>query len=67
MAVKVKNYSFDPDGVLDPRTPVLVEAIPEQQRGTTTTGEEDTDKDEERHPSDVAIMVGMGLVGWVIG
>ncbi|KAL3799888.1 hypothetical protein ACHAW5_004400 [Stephanodiscus triporus] len=61
MAVK-DNYSFEPVGAVDPDTsmPVLAEAIPEQQG---TAGEDD----KEHHPSDAAIMVGMGLVGWVIG
>ena len=48
------NYSFESVKAADPSTPVVVEAFPD--------GEGD-----EEHPSDTAIMVGMGLIGWLIG
>mmetsp|Transcript_27324 Transcript_27324/g.50370 ORF Transcript_27324/g.50370 Transcript_27324/m.50370 type:complete len:141 (-) Transcript_27324:191-613(-) len=52
------KYSFEPVGTVDPSAPV-VEAVP-----STTSPE--TYYDEAERPSDTAIMVGCGLVGWVI-
>ena len=51
MAVK-DTYSFEPVGAVDPTAPVA-EAVPE------------SNGDSER-PSDTAIIVGCGLVGWVV-
>jgi hypothetical protein len=48
------DYSFESVKAADPSAPVVAEAVP--------AGEGD-----EEHPSDIAIIVGMGLIGWVIG
>ncbi len=52
------NYSFEPVGAVDPSTPI-VEAVP-------STVPEEYFNDEEERPSDTAILVGCGLVGWVL-
>ena len=48
------NCSFETLKAADPSAPVVAEAFP--------AGEGD-----EENPSDIAIVVGMGLIGWVIG
>mmetsp|Transcript_10576 Transcript_10576/g.18575 ORF Transcript_10576/g.18575 Transcript_10576/m.18575 type:complete len:134 (-) Transcript_10576:128-529(-) len=57
MAAK-DNYSFEPVGAVDPSTPV-VEAIP-------STSTPNSYYNEDERPSDTAIMVGCGLLGWVV-
>ena len=52
------NYSFEPVGAVDPATPV-VEAVP-------SAVPEEYYNDEEERPSDTAIMVGCGLIGWAL-
>jgi len=51
MTVK-EDYSFEPVGSVDPSAPIVVEAIPND--------------DVEETPSDTAILVGCGLLGWVV-
>lgn len=57
------NYSFEPVGNVDPNasTPV-VEAVPTSAAPESYYNEEA----ENENPSDVAIMVGCGVVGWMI-
>ncbi|KAL7536526.1 hypothetical protein ACHAXR_007216 [Thalassiosira sp. AJA248-18] len=54
-----EDYSFEPVGAVDPSAPV-VEAIP------STPSQEGHYEEEAENPSDTAIMVGCGLLGWVI-
>ena len=62
--IAAKDYSFapvgavDPDAV-DPNAPI-VEAIPSTQQESYYNEEKET-------PSDTAIMVGCGMLGWLIG
>ena len=49
------SYSFEPVGALDPNTHVVTEAVPLREGSAEET------------PSDTAIIVGTGLVGWMIG
>ena len=53
-----KDYSFEPVGAVDPSAPI-VEAVP-------SNGPESCNNEEAEHPSDTAIMVGCGLLGWVV-
>ena len=53
-----KDYSFEPVGAVDPSAPI-VEAVP-------SNGPESYNNEEAEHPSDTAIMVGCGLLGWVV-
>ena len=55
MTAKVVNdYGFEPVGTVDPSAP-LVEAV------LSTDIQEEPER-----PSDTAIMVGCGIVGWVV-
>jgi len=54
MTVK-EDYSFEPVGSVDPSAPIVVEAIPNDYV-------EETDE----RPSDTSILVGCGLLGWVV-
>ena len=54
MTVK-DSYSFEPVGSVDP---IVVEAVPNDDTVETYTTDE--------HPSDTAILVGCGLLGWVV-
>ncbi|KAL7536525.1 hypothetical protein ACHAXR_007215 [Thalassiosira sp. AJA248-18] len=54
-----KDFSFEPVGAVDPSAPV-VEAIP------STPSQEGYYDEEAENPSDTAIMVGCGLLGWVV-
>ena len=56
--IAAKDYSFAPVGAVDPNAPV-VEAIP--------TNQESYYNEEKETPSDTAIMVGCGTLGWLIG
>ncbi|KAL9180420.1 hypothetical protein ACHAXT_008390 [Thalassiosira profunda] len=59
-AMTAKDYSFEPVGTVDPASaPPVVEAVP------TTPGTLHTEEEED--PSDTAIMVGCGLMGWLVG
>lgn len=49
------SYSFEPVGAIDPDTHVVTEAVPLRESIAEET------------PSATAIMVGTGLVGWMIG
>ena len=51
MTVK-DSYSFEPV----PSAPVVVEAVPN----------DDTVENADENPSDTAILVGCGLLGWVV-
>eukprot|EP01083_Nonionella_stella_P005403 15604_1 len=53
MTVK-EDYSFEPVGSVDPSAPIMVGAVDE------------VEIDIEELPSDTAIMVGCGLLGWVV-
>mmetsp|Transcript_17073 Transcript_17073/g.22103 ORF Transcript_17073/g.22103 Transcript_17073/m.22103 type:complete len:134 (-) Transcript_17073:461-862(-) len=52
------NYSFEPVGSVAPSAP-LVEAV-------SPTGPPEACCNEEERPSDASIMVGCGLLGWVV-
>eukprot|EP01083_Nonionella_stella_P093338 261562_1 len=54
-----KDYSFKSVGTVEPIVPI-VEAIPEDQSTETYQDEE------AENPSDTAIMVGCGILGWVV-
>ena len=54
MTVKQEDYS--PVGSVDPSAPIVVEAIPNDDVETYT----------DERPSDTAILVGCGLLGWVV-
>ena len=59
-AMTAKDYSFEPVGTVDPASaPPVVEAVP------ATPGNLHTEEEED--PSDTAIMVGCGLMGWFVG
>ena len=59
-AMTTKDYSFEPVGTVDPASaPPVVEAVP------ATPGNLHTEEEED--PSDTAIMVGCGLMGWFVG
>ena len=51
------NYSFEPVGTVDPSAPI-VEAVP------STLGSNNAEESER--PSDTAIMVGCGVLGWMV-
>lgn len=57
MTVKQEDYSFEPVGSVDPSAPIVVEAIPNDDVEETYIDE---------RPSDTAILVGCGLLGWVV-
>ncbi len=48
------NCSFKSLKAADPSAPVVAEAVPASEG-------------DKENPSNVAIVVGMGLIGWVIG
>ena len=52
-----KDYSFEPVGTVEPNAPPLVEAVEAVP----------SEEAEAETPSDTAIMIGCGLVGWVVG
>jgi hypothetical protein len=54
------NFSFELVGTRDPSAPVAAEAV------LADAPESGTGEDTER-PSDTAILVGTGLVGWMVG
>eukprot|EP01083_Nonionella_stella_P113414 334344_1 len=53
-----KDYSFEHVGAVDPTAPI-VEAVP-------SNGPESYCNEEAEHPSETAIIVGCGLLGWVV-
>ena len=55
-----KDYSFEPVGAVEPNAPV-VEAIP------SDPPQESYYDEEQENPSETAIMVGCGTLGWMIG
>mmetsp|Transcript_15677 Transcript_15677/g.33950 ORF Transcript_15677/g.33950 Transcript_15677/m.33950 type:complete len:137 (-) Transcript_15677:218-628(-) len=55
-----KDYSFEPVGATEPSYTPVVEAVP-----SSATPDSYYNEEAER-PSDTAIMLGCGLVGWVV-
>ena len=51
-----EDYSFEPVGSVDPTAPIVVEAVPN----------DDIVETKDENPSDTAILVGCGLLGWVV-
>ena len=56
--VAKSDYSFEPIGTVESSTPVA-EAVP--------TAPTESQYAEEENPSDFAIMIGCGILGWMIG
>eukprot|EP01083_Nonionella_stella_P153374 492740_1 len=59
LKMTTEDYSFQPVGTAEPSAPT-VEAVPANQSSETYQD------DEVESPSDTAILVGCGLLGWVV-